>query len=71
MLLTGYKTAMRLASPALRRMLRARIARGKERPDRLVERFGIASLKRPAGRLIWCHAASVGETMSILPVIEA
>ena len=36
---------------------------------RLAERRGIDATPRPAGRLIWLHAASVGETMSILPVL--
>ncbi len=71
MILPLYNTAMRLAAPALRRMLAKRVSRGKEDPTRLSERFGIASLPRPDGTLIWFHAASVGETMSILPVIQA
>ncbi len=40
--------------------------RGKEDPERLHERFGYSSLDRPAGKLVWLHAASVGEAMSIL-----
>jgi 3-deoxy-D-manno-octulosonic-acid transferase len=72
MILPLYNTAMRLAAPALRRMLTKRIIKGKEDPTRLNERFGIASAPRPAGTtLIWFHAASVGETMSVLPVIQA
>jgi 3-deoxy-D-manno-octulosonic-acid transferase len=62
---------MRLAAPGLVRMVQKRAARGKEDPARLAERFGIASLPRPEGRLIWFHAASVGESLSILPVINA
>ena len=50
-------------------MLRRRVARGKEIAERLQERRGIDPTPRPAGRLIWLHAASVGETMSVLPVI--
>jgi 3-deoxy-D-manno-octulosonic-acid transferase len=34
---------------------------GKEDAARLKERFGAASLARPPGRLVWLHAASVGE----------
>ena len=66
-----YRTAGRLAAPGLRRMLLRRADRGKEIPERLNERFGIAGQARPEGRLIWVHAASVGETMSVLPVIQA
>ncbi|GAB0118269.1 3-deoxy-D-manno-octulosonic acid transferase [Acidisoma sp. 7E03] len=61
--------ATRLAVPALRRMLRNRAARGKEIPARLSEREGIETMARPPGRLIWLHAASLGETMSILPLL--
>ncbi len=65
-----YGGAGRLAAPALRLMLARRAARGKEISARLAERFGISALPRPAGRLVWIHAASVGETMSVLPVIS-
>jgi 3-deoxy-D-manno-octulosonic-acid transferase len=66
-----YRLAGRAAAPFLRRMLTRRVAQGKEVEVRLGERFGIASLPRPTGRLLWFHAASVGETMSVLPVIQA
>jgi 3-deoxy-D-manno-octulosonic-acid transferase len=58
------------AAPALRLLLRVRLARGKEVRGRLAERRGIDATPRPPGRLIWLHAASVGETMSILPVLS-
>jgi 3-deoxy-D-manno-octulosonic-acid transferase len=67
----AYGAAGLLAAPFLRLMLNRRIATGKEIPARLPERFGVASLPRPPGRLIWIHAASVGETMSVFSVIEA
>jgi len=38
-------------------------------PERMRERLGHASLPRPKGRLIWFHAASVGESMSVLTLI--
>lgn len=70
MILKLYAQATSLAAPALRLMLRRRAVKGKEITQRLGERTGIASLPRPAGRLIWVHAASVGETVSALPVIN-
>jgi 3-deoxy-D-manno-octulosonic-acid transferase len=66
-----YATATRLAQPVLRRMLQSRAAKGKEIAARLKEREGFASQPRPEGKLVWVHAASVGETMSVLPVLHA
>ncbi|TNJ42698.1 3-deoxy-D-manno-octulosonic acid transferase [Phaeobacter sp. B1627] len=38
--------------------------------ERVRERLGHASLSRPAGRLVWFHAASVGESLSVLTLIH-
>ncbi len=64
----AWSAGATLAAPALRVMLRRRAGRGKEIPARLPERFGIDDTPRPSGRLIWMHAASVGEMVSVLPV---
>ena len=58
-----------LIAPALRPYLRMRARRNKEIAARLAERRGIDHEPRPAGRVLWMHAASVGETESILPVL--
>lgn len=60
-----------LAAPGLRWALTRRARRGKEIAGRLAERRGLAVLPRPAGKLIWLHAASVGETVSLLPLLRA
>ncbi|MGB1107768.1 MAG: 3-deoxy-D-manno-octulosonic acid transferase [Parvibaculales bacterium] len=65
-----YRLIAFLAAPLLRFRLRQRAAMGKEDPSRIEERFGHASVQRPNGDLIWVHAASVGETNSILPLID-
>ncbi len=59
------------AAPVLRLMLLRRALRGKEVAARLPERYGFADLARPAGRLLWLHAASVGETASALTLLAA
>ncbi len=59
------------SAPGLRLMLRWRVRHGKEVAARLPERRGIDAAARPPGLLLWVHAASVGETASILPVLAA
>ena len=66
----GWTAAATLLAPAVRLQLRRRVARGREIAERLPERFGVDRTPRPAGPLLWVHAASVGETMSILPVLD-
>ncbi len=68
-LLPLWAGAATIASPGLRLLLRARVRQGKEIAARLPERRGIDPTPRPPGRLLWLHAASVGETVSILPVL--
>ena len=71
MILGLYRGATRLFSPLVQFYLDRRRARGKESPDRFPERAGLASAERPEGPLVWMHAASVGEAISLLPLIEA
>ncbi|MGB3409465.1 MAG: glycosyltransferase N-terminal domain-containing protein, partial [Jannaschia sp.] len=52
------------------RKLAQRLAGGKEDTARLNERRGLPSLPRPEGPLIWLHAASVGESVSVLEMIR-
>jgi 3-deoxy-D-manno-octulosonic-acid transferase len=66
-----YAFLTELAGPYLRRHLRLRAARGKEEATRLAERYGSASVPRPPGKLIWFHAASVGEAVALLALITA
>jgi len=69
-ILGAYRGLSSLAPPALRILLRRRLARGKEDAQRLPERMGVASRQRPPGRLVWLHAASVGEALSALALVE-
>ncbi len=61
---------MFIITPILPLYLQLRVWNGKEEVERLQERYGKSNLKRPEGKLIWIHAASVGESLSILPLID-
>ena len=68
--LKAYRVLTRMAAPFAPLILDWRTRRGKEEPERRPERYGVASAPRPAGFLVWFHAASVGEANAALPVIE-
>lgn len=47
-----------------------RLKANLEDPLRYKERYGLSELQRPDGDLVWFHGASVGESLSILPLIQ-
>jgi 3-deoxy-D-manno-octulosonic-acid transferase len=65
-----YRAATTAALPVIELLLWRRLANGKEDGSRIDERRGIPSFKRPPGRLVWLHAASLGEAQSILRLVE-
>ncbi len=66
-----YRGLAQALTPVFHLLFALRSRSGKEIPSRKDERFGRATTVRPAGHLVWIHAASVGETMSVLSLIEA
>jgi 3-deoxy-D-manno-octulosonic-acid transferase len=69
-LLRLYRGATTALGPVVALYLMHRMARGKEDRERFAERQGEASRKRPPGPLVWVHAASIGEALSILSLID-
>ncbi len=66
-----YQLGMRLLEPLAPLLVNSRVKDGKERPDRVGERFGRTDAARPAGPLLWLHGASVGESRLLLDVLSA
>ncbi len=70
-MLTAYRFAGAAAYPLIGPYVAWRTSQGKEDRARSRERYGMAGRPRPEGPLIWMHAASVGETIAVVPVIES
>ncbi len=65
-----YRLCVVLLGPLIGLYLRRRARLGKEDADRLNERFGHASAPKFQTAPIWIHAASVGESVAALNLIE-
>lgn len=65
-----YRALTDLGAPLIDACLGKRLKQGREDAARFSERKGMPSLPRPPGKLLWCHAASVGESLSLLALID-
>lgn len=72
--LSAYGALSYAAQPFSGLFLRARARKGKEIRERLRERYGFASKEALSnsqnGSYVWVHAASIGETKAVLPLIK-
>jgi 3-deoxy-D-manno-octulosonic-acid transferase len=69
--LRTYRALTSLLRPAVPLLLNTRGRQGKEDISRRGERLGFAGRPKPTGQIVWMHAASVGETNAIIPLIKA
>ena len=65
-----YQIILTLVLPLSPLIILFRILKNKEDKKRFTEKFSISSKKRRNGKLIWFHGASVGEILSIIPIIK-
>ncbi len=69
--LFAYRLGTAALAPLAPAVLGWRQRRGKEDGARKRERLAFDTSPRPTGPLIWCHAVSVGEMRSLLPLLDA
>lgn len=65
-----YRAATFLIGPFASIWFRWRKRLGREDGFRKFERRGFAGMARPKGLLVWVHVASVGEMVTVLPLIH-
>ena len=65
-----YKLITKFIRPFIAFYILIRISKGKEDKTRIAERYGTSNVKRKKGKVIWFHAASIGESLSILPLLS-
>jgi 3-deoxy-D-manno-octulosonic-acid transferase len=68
--LRTYRRVAAIATPLLPLLWSYRRYRGKEHRPRMRERRGETTQPRPDAPLVWMHAASVGEMLAVIPLVE-
>ncbi|APH73222.1 lipid IV(A) 3-deoxy-D-manno-octulosonic acid transferase [Aquibium oceanicum] len=69
-MLTAYRLAGAAAYPLVGGYIAWRTTKGKEERTRRRERYGISKVARPPGPVVWVHAASVGESNAVIPLVR-
>ena len=64
-----YRTLVNLIILISPLIIIVRLIKKKEDKNRFKEKFCFFSKKRSKGKLVWFHGASVGEILSIIPLI--
>lgn len=65
-----YRILKAVLSPFIFLLMAWRVFKGREEREHFHERLGHTDIKRPEGKLVWLHGASIGEVMSLQPVLR-
>jgi len=68
--LRAYRLLTATIGPLAPAVISYRLTQGKEHRTRCGERYGHSAIPRPPGPLVWIHCASVGELLTVVPLIE-
>ena len=64
----SYRLITTLIRPFIVFYILIRILKGKEDRLRVTERYGTSDINRKDGKVIWFHAASIGESLSLIHI---